>query len=267
MNSPVNTIARHLLPSHWLWPLSTIGLLVGCSGAGPEDTPTPGPEATSPPIQTDTPAGEPTATLTPTPAPTGTPTPTLTPTPAPEPTPTQTPEPPGVFSLSSPAFEAGGTLPDLYICMEKTGLPDDTNPPLAWADVPDGTVEFVMLMSTVVSNSSGTSTKYNWVLYDIPLSAAAIPEDNTVITSGHTGTTQVGTPGLTSDGPDYDYSPPCSQGPGLKHYTFTLYALSQSPVFTPNPTPGAGGDGANLEASLVNITLDTAVLTASYTFP
>lgn len=245
--------------------------LVGCQAPVEDDTPdspTPGEGSPTPAEASPSPAGSETATpevSSPTVTPTVTPTmtPTVTPTATPE---VSTPTPTGPLTLSSTAFEDGGTLPDHYICAEKTGLPDDTNPPLDWVHPPEGTEEFVLLMSTVAKNSSGTTTKYNWVLYDIPLTAYAIPEYNTVITSGHTGTTQVGTAGLTSDGPDYDYSPPCSQGPGLKSYTFTLYAVSEPPVFTPNPTPGAGGDGANLEASLADITLATAALTVSYTF-
>jgi hypothetical protein len=35
--------------------------------------------------------------------------------------------------------------------------------------------------------------------------------------------------GVGSDGPGTVYDPPCSQGPGAKLYTYTLYALSESP--------------------------------------
>jgi len=158
-------------------------------------------------------------------------------------------------------------LPSRYICQARTGLGTDTNSPLTWANVPTGTAGFVLLMSTVAIEAGGPTTKYNWVLYSIPPSATGIPEQNTVITSGNTGTTQVGTPGLTSDGPLYSYSPPCSAaGSGLRTYTFTIYAVSAAPVFSFNHTPGGGGDGANLAASLAGITLARSSIAGSYVF-
>lgn len=171
------------------------------------------------------------------------------------------------LQLTSPAFSNGGTLPARCTCKSQSGLSVETNPPLAWSSPPAGTVAYVLLASTVANEVGGQVTKYNWVLYDIPPSASSIPEDNTVISSGTTGTTQVGTPGLTSDGPMYSYSPPCSaKGSGTRSYTFTLYALSGRPVFAPNHAPGAGGDGANLAAALPGLTLGKAAITASYAF-
>jgi len=173
----------------------------------------------------------------------------------------------GNLALTSPAFSDGGTMPAKYICQARTGLGSDTNPPLAWSGAPSGTAGFVVLMTTI-ANEAGTSVaKYNWVLYNIAASAASIPEGNTTIASGNTGTTQVGTPGLTSDGPQFSYSPPCSAaGSGLRSYTFTIYALSAAPVFAFNHAPGGGGDGANLAASLTGITLAKASMTGRYTF-
>lgn len=173
----------------------------------------------------------------------------------------------GTLGLTSSGFANGGALLARYICQARTGLGADTNPPLAWSNAPAGTVGYVLLMSTVANEAGGTVTKYNWVLYDIPALASSIPENNTVIATGNTGTTQVGTPGLTSDGPLYSYSPPCSAaGSGSRSYTFTLYALSAAPVFAFNHAPGAGGDGANLAASLSGITLAVASMVGSYTF-
>lgn len=171
------------------------------------------------------------------------------------------------FTLRSAAFTDGGQLPAPYACAARTGLSADTNPPLDWSGVPSSTAQFVLLMSTVANDAGGTVTKYNWVLYEIPGTARAIPERNTVITSGNTGVTLVGTPGLTSDGPQLAYSPPCSAaGSGRRSYTFTLYALSAAPVFAFNRVPGAGGDGANLAAALPSITLARTSMSGSYVF-
>lgn len=171
------------------------------------------------------------------------------------------------LALASDAVADGAALPARYVCTARTGLSSETNPPLRWSPPPQGTAGFVLLMSTIAKDGAGTTTKYNWVLYDIPASARAIPENNTVIASGTTGLTQIGTPGLTSDGPLFAYSPPCSAGgSGLKTYTFTLYALSARPVFSFNHTPGAGGDGANLAAAIAPLILARGAFSVTYVF-
>lgn len=171
------------------------------------------------------------------------------------------------LTLRSAAFTDGGLLPAPYACAARTGLATETNPPLDWSDVPAATAQFVLLMSTVANDAGGTVTKYNWVLYEIPVSTRAIPERNTVISGGSAGVTLVGTPGLTSDGPQLAYSAPCSAaGSGRRTYTFTLYAVSAAPAFAFNRVPGAGGDGANLAAALPSITLARASISAAYVF-
>ena len=66
------------------------------------------------------------------------------------------------------------------------------------------------------------STRWNWVLY-------GIPGDTTGLAKNSTG---VGTTGTGSHGTVMQYDPPCSQGPGAKVYTFTIYALSASPTLS-----------------------------------
>jgi len=98
------------------------------------------------------------------------------------------------------------------------------------------------------------TTKWNWVLYGIPASATGLTRN----TSG------TGTSGVGSDGPTTAYQAPCSQGPGAKLYTFTLYALSASPVL-----PGSANQvtGKVLTDAIASITLGTASLNLSYTRP
>jgi phosphatidylethanolamine-binding protein (PEBP) family uncharacterized protein len=96
--------------------------------------------------------------------------------------------------------------------------------------------------------------KWNWVLHSIPASAASLAENST----------SVGTAGLTSDGPALAYSPPCSQGPGAKDYTFTVYALSGTPTlpFTPNQVTGPV-----VTSAIQAMTLASSSVTVSYTRP
>jgi hypothetical protein len=95
------------------------------------------------------------------------------------------------------------------------------------------------------------STKWNWVLQGIPGSTTALKKDSF----------GVGVPGLGSDGPIVGYQPPCSQGPGAKRYTFTIYALSGSPSFS---VPAAQVTGAVLADAVAPLTLGSASLNLSY---
>lgn len=152
------------------------------------------------------------------------------------------------FTFTSSAFVDGGTLPVTYTCDGSSGL-TSVNPPLAWSGVPAGTVELALTFTTIALDG----TRYNWVLFHVPAS----------VTSLAAGTT-VGVSGVSSDGPDLRYYPPCSSGPGLKSYTFTLYALSAAPSFS---VPNAQVTGPLLEAALAPLTLQRRELVVTYTRP
>lgn len=152
---------------------------------------------------------------------------------------------PSTLVLTSTAFQGKGTLPVVYTC-DGAGH----SPPLQWSGAPSGTVGYVVLMTTVAKDG----LKWNWVLHSIPASATSLAENST----------SVGTAGLTSDGPALAYSPPCSQGPGAKDYTFTVYALSGTPTlpFTPNQVTGPV-----VTSAIQAMTLASSSVTVSYTRP
>ena len=149
------------------------------------------------------------------------------------------------FTLTSTAFQDNGTLPVSYTC-DGAGH----SPPLAWSGAPKGTLGYALLMTTLAI----TGTKWNWVLYDIPSTVSSLAASET----------GVGTCGITSDGPDLAYAPPCSSGPGLKTYAFTLYALSGSPSL---PSPADAVTGPVLTAAIASLSLASAEITAGYTRP
>jgi len=91
--------------------------------------------------------------------------------------------------------------------------------------------------------------------------STAIPASSTGLAKNSSG---VGSLGVGSDGPQAAYQPPCSQGPGAKLYTFTLYALSVSPSL---PVAATQVTGAALTSAIANITLGSASLKLSYTRP
>ena len=121
------------------------------------------------------------------------------------------------------------------------------SPPLAWSGVPDGTAALAVMATTLARDGE----KWNWVLFGLPSGTTGLEVDTTL-----------GTAGLTSDGPNLAWSPPCSQGPGAKVYTFTVYALSAAPELPASPRDVTG---PVLTAAIAEITLGEAPLSVSYT--
>jgi phosphatidylethanolamine-binding protein (PEBP) family uncharacterized protein len=152
--------------------------------------------------------------------------------------------PNGLFALTSSIAAEGGALPADYTCDGASA-----SPALAWANAPAATKEFALLMTTVPVTGS---VKYNWVLSGIPANATSLARN----TSG------VGTTGVGSDGPTASYQAPCSQGPGAKTYTFTLYALSASPSLS---VAASAVTGSALASAITSITLASTALNLNYT--
>jgi len=151
-----------------------------------------------------------------------------------------------VFSLTSAAGVNGGTIPVEYTC-DGSG----STPALSWSGAPAGTKEFALMMTTIPVDGQ---TRWNWVLYGIPGSVTSLAKDS----SG------VGTLGTGSHGTIMTYDPPCPQGPGEKVYTFTLYALSGSPMLPGNT---AVVTGPVLTDAISSLTIGKASLDLSYATP
>lgn len=117
--------------------------------------------------------------------------------------------------LMSDDFTEGGSFPVEYTC-DGTGV----SPPLRWSGAPSNTKSFVIVMDSIPGplrpGEVNSEKHYYLILYNIPPSTSAITKS----TSG------LGTVGQNFLGKTIGYTPPCSQGPGAKKYTFTLYALS-----------------------------------------
>jgi Raf kinase inhibitor-like YbhB/YbcL family protein len=148
----------------------------------------------------------------------------------------------GTFTLSSPVVANGGALPVTYTCDGAS-----QSPPLAWSNTPAGTKSFALIMHHVAPDT----THWYWTVYNIPATTTAIPANNSTI----------GTYGSNSVNPNLAYAPPCSQGPGLKTYIITLYALSAAPVFA----AGASVTRDSLLAAIADRTLASSALTVTYT--
>lgn len=146
--------------------------------------------------------------------------------------------PAGLFSLASPAFAPNSEIPAEHSC-DGTG----TSPPFTWGNVPDGTVELVLLITD--PDASGF---IHWMVTGIDpstteLLGSAVPPGAIVLSS--------------SDGQPA-YVPLCPP-PGPAHtYEFTLYALTSPSGLTP------AADTRAASAQVATSAAQTAVLTGTY---
>jgi len=110
--------------------------------------------------------------------------------------------------LTSAAFSPGSAIPKKH-----TGEGADTSPPLAWSDLPAGTMELAL----VCDDPDAPTPKpwVHWVLYGLSASLAGLKEGDSG--GGLSGPTDFGRPGY--GGP----MPP--KGHGVHRYFFRLYAL------------------------------------------
>jgi phosphatidylethanolamine-binding protein (PEBP) family uncharacterized protein len=171
------------------------------------------------------------------------------------------------LELKSSAFVDGGSLPLQFTC-EGEGV----SPPLNWSGVPAGTQSLVVIMDHQPDRmpeshphpapkitghkttppppkpNQADGLRWYWSLYNIPAHISSI---NAGEIAGLIGSNVVND--------QHEYAPPCSKGPGLKRYTFHLYALS-TPL---NMTSAASVSAATLRANMKGVVLDSDSLTVS----
>jgi Raf kinase inhibitor-like YbhB/YbcL family protein len=80
------------------------------------------------------------------------------------------------FTLRSPSFEHQGGIPAKHTCQG-----GDTAPPLAWSDAPAATRSFALIVDDpdAPDPRAPKTTWVHWVLYNLPATAAALPEGAT----------------------------------------------------------------------------------------
>jgi phosphatidylethanolamine-binding protein (PEBP) family uncharacterized protein len=93
-----------------------------------------------------------------------------------------------------------------------------------------------------------------WVLYNISANVSSLPKN----VSG------VGLLGNNFNTGNAGYAPPCSQGPGDKIYTYTVYALSAAPQIS---LPAEEISREVMLEAIQNITLESAELNVVYARP
>jgi len=120
--------------------------------------------------------------------------------------PTNNPTP--TFTLTSPVVKDGAALP-----AEFTGDGASASLPLAWSNIPKGTVSLALVMHHLDPEGK---TKIYWLMYDIDPKTMSVAKN----------ATDFGKMGLSTVHNRAEYAPPHSKGPGLKKYVLTLFALS-----------------------------------------
>jgi Raf kinase inhibitor-like YbhB/YbcL family protein len=167
----------------------------------------------------------------------------------------QTPPPPPL-TMTSTGFTDGAMLPLQYTCSAK---PAAVTPPLAWINVPNGTVSFALITHDMEPRPrKGVDDNLHWMIWNIPGTATSLPE---------------GVPAATAELPDGSrqsrggangapgYAGPCPpQNVALvHHYAFELFAATAS---------GSGASGGSWDRSCsqaknrMNGTPRAAVMTA-----
>lgn len=152
------------------------------------------------------------------------------------------PRPATGFTLTSPAFAAGGKMPP-----EFTGDGAGISPPLRWDGAPPGT-KFFALQLWHKPKPDGDEVKSYWVVTNIPADVTNLEKNSRGVgKDGYNDKRRTG------------YDPMNSKGPGPKEYHITLYALSAEPQFATDRVTRA-----ELLRAIKDITL--AETTLSYTY-
>ena len=121
------------------------------------------------------------------------------------------------LTLTSPDFENGGKL-----LIDNTCDGKGISPALAWSGGSSKIVSYVIIMDTspgpLRPGEVDTGNHFYLTVYNIPAKTKALPA----------AATNIGTLGQNFQGKKIGYTPPCSQGPGVKIYNIYLYGISEN---------------------------------------
>lgn len=120
-----------------------------------------------------------------------------------------------VMTLTSTAWPDGGQIPAKY-----TQAGDESSPPLAWSNTPEGVVSYALIVHDVdAAIGNGTDDVLHWMLWNIPATVTAIHERAPALSQLPDGTRQI-----SATGPNYRGPGALASGPP-HHYVFELFAL------------------------------------------
>ena len=124
--------------------------------------------------------------------------------------------------LSSPSFSDAGPIPVQFTCYAGEGKA--MSPPLRWANAPEATRSFVLILTGPENHRRRTHTlAFFWGRWNIPATTTQLAEGPSRGVEQPDGSRHVET-----DEGVVGYDPPCAPaGAGPIHYQFKLYALDQ----------------------------------------
>ena len=123
--------------------------------------------------------------------------------------------------LMIPAFPDGGQIPVRFSQAAPGAAPGEgTSPAINWANAPAGTQSFVLNMRDMdVARNRTTEDQAHWVVWNIPATAAGLPEGVPRGAQLADGSYQTSATGPVYRGPGAPATGP------FHHYMFELYAL------------------------------------------
>ncbi len=142
----------------------------------------------------------------------------------------------GVFTLTSPVFTDGDSLPALYTCDRKPLI----SPPLVMRNPPADTKYFVLIMT---DDATGF---VHWLVYDLPVSKTRLLDGDPIDTKGRNGNGDLG------------YIGPCPPHGADHAYSITYYALDSKLGFPP------GKSADEIRAAMEGHVTGEARITAHY---
>jgi Raf kinase inhibitor-like YbhB/YbcL family protein len=141
-----------------------------------------------------------------------------------------------VMTLTSPAWQDGGTIPVKY-----TQAGEDVSPPLAWSNVPPNVTSFVLIVHDAdAATGNGLDDITHWMLWNVPATTTSLPEHVPSMSQMPDGTRQNG-----ATAPHYRGPGAAAAGPA-HHYIFELYALDSTV-----DVPAVGQTPAQTRAAVV----------------
>lgn len=140
---------------------------------------------------------------------------------------------PATLTVTSPAFDEGGSIPSRFTCDDA-----DVPPPLAWSGAPDGTTGYALIV-----DDPDARGWIHWAVADLEVTQLTDGE-----TGGVEGRNDFGRPG---------WGGPCPPS-GTHRYAFSVYALSEPLGLS------AGFTADELRAAMAGRVLAEGRLTATY---
>jgi Raf kinase inhibitor-like YbhB/YbcL family protein len=136
--------------------------------------------------------------------------------------------------LTSPSFSDAGPIPVQFTCYAGEGKV--MSPPLRWANAPEATRSFVLILTGPENHRRRTHTlAFFWGRWNIPAGTTQIAEGPSRGVEQPDGSRYVET-----DEGVVGYDPPCAPaGAGPIHYQFKLYALDEMLSLPANATRDA----------------------------